>query len=34
VFVERDALVVANGVTPPAHRPHVAIYQPREQTAA
>lgn len=33
-FVELDALVVANGVTPVAHCQHVAIYQPREQAAA
>ena len=32
-FVELDALVVANGVTPLAHCHHVAIVQPREQTA-
>jgi acyl dehydratase len=33
-FVELDALVVANGMTPLAHCQHIAIYQPREQTAA
>jgi acyl dehydratase len=33
-FVELDALVVANGRTPVAHCQHIAIYQPREQTAA
>jgi acyl dehydratase len=33
-FVELDALVVGNGVTPLAHCRHVAIYQPREQAAA
>jgi len=33
-FVELDALVVANGVTPVAHCQHIAIYQPREQAAA
>jgi hypothetical protein len=33
-FVELDALIVANGVTPVAHCQHVAIYQPREQVAA
>src|SRR6266404_4052315 len=33
-FVELDALVVANGRTPVAHCHHIAIYQPREQTAA
>ncbi len=33
-FVELDALVVGNGTTPFAHCHHVAIYQPREQTAA
>jgi hypothetical protein len=33
-FVELDALVVANGVTPLAHCWHIAIYQPREQAAA
>jgi hypothetical protein len=33
-FVELDALVVGNGVTPLAHCHHVAIYQPREQAAA
>jgi acyl dehydratase len=33
-FVELDALVVANGKTPLAHCQHIAIYQPREQTAA
>jgi acyl dehydratase len=32
-FVELDALVVGNGVTPLAHCHHVAIYQPREQAA-
>ncbi len=30
-FVELDALVVANGITPVAHCQHIAIYQPREQ---
>jgi acyl dehydratase len=33
-FVELDAVVVANGKTAVAHCQHVAIYQPREQTAA
>jgi acyl dehydratase len=33
-FVELDALVVANGVTPLAYCHHVAIYQPRAQAAA
>lgn len=33
-FVELDAIVVANGVTPLAHCHHIAIYQPREQAAA
>lgn len=33
-FVELDALVVANGETPPAHCQHTAIYQPREEAAA
>jgi acyl dehydratase len=33
-FVELDALIVANGITPVAHCQHVAIYQPREQAAA
>jgi hypothetical protein len=33
-FVELDALVLANGKTPLAHCWHIAIYQPREQTAA
>ncbi len=33
-FVELDALVVANGVTPVAHCQHIAIYQPREVVAA
>jgi len=33
-FVELDALVVANGVTPVAHCRHIAIYQPRVQAAA
>jgi len=33
-FVELDAVVVANGVTPVAHCQHIAIYQPREQAAA
>jgi acyl dehydratase len=33
-FVEFDALVVANGMTPLAHCQHIAIYQPREQAAA
>ena len=33
-FVELDALVVGNGVTPLAHCRHIAIYQPREQAAA
>jgi len=33
-FVEFDALVVANGMTPLAHCQHTAIYQPREQAAA
>jgi hypothetical protein len=34
LFVELDALVVANGQTPLAHCQHIAIYQPREQAAA
>jgi hypothetical protein len=34
LFVELDALVVANGTTPLAHCWHIAIYQPREQAAA
>jgi hypothetical protein len=34
LFVELDALVVANGKTPLAHCHHIAIYQPREQAAA
>ena len=33
-FVELDALVVGNGITPLAHCKHIAIYQPREQAAA
>jgi hypothetical protein len=33
-FVELDALIVANGVTPVAHCQHIAIYQPREVVAA
>jgi acyl dehydratase len=33
-FVELDALIVGNGITPLAHCKHVAIYQPREQAAA
>jgi acyl dehydratase len=33
-FVELDALVVANGITPVAHCQHIAIYQPREQAVA
>ncbi|WP_295854008.1 hypothetical protein [Tardiphaga sp.] len=33
-FVELDALIVANGITPVAHCQHVAIYQPREVVAA
>jgi hypothetical protein len=33
-FVELDALVVGNGITPLAHCQHVAIYQPREQAVA
>lgn len=33
-FVELDALVLANGITPLAHCHHVAIYQPRAQAAA
>jgi acyl dehydratase len=33
-FVELDALVIGNGVTPLAHCRHIAIYQPREQAAA
>jgi acyl dehydratase len=33
-FVELDALVVANRLTPVAHCQHIAIYQPREQAAA
>jgi hypothetical protein len=32
-FVELDALIVANGVTPVAHCQHVAIYQPRQVSA-
>jgi acyl dehydratase len=32
-FVELDALVVANGITPVAHCQHIAIYQPREERA-
>jgi hypothetical protein len=34
LFVELDALVLANGNTPLAHCWHIAIYQPREQAAA
>jgi acyl dehydratase len=34
LFVELDALVVANGKTPLAHCHHIAIYQPRERAAA
>ena len=34
LFVELDALVVANGTTPLAYCWHIAIYQPREQAAA
>jgi hypothetical protein len=34
LFVELDALVVANGKTPLAHCHHIAIYQPRESAAA
>jgi acyl dehydratase len=34
LFVELDALVVANGTTPLAHCHHIAIYQPRERAAA
>jgi hypothetical protein len=34
LFVELDALVVANGKTPLAHCQHIAIYQPRERAAA
>src|ERR1700694_1199727 len=34
LFVELDALVVANGRTRLAHCQHIAIYQPREQAAA
>jgi hypothetical protein len=34
LFVELDALVLANGSTPLAHCWHIAIYQPREQAAA
>jgi acyl dehydratase len=34
LFVELDALVIANGKTPLAHCHHTAIYQPREQAAA
>jgi acyl dehydratase len=34
LFVELDALVVANGKTPLAHCHHTAIYQPRERAAA
>ncbi|MET0905214.1 MAG: hypothetical protein ABWY10_04000 [Tardiphaga sp.] len=33
-FVELDALIVANGITPVAHCQHIAIYQPREVVAA
>ncbi|MBC7577337.1 MAG: hypothetical protein H7312_08260, partial [Tardiphaga sp.] len=33
-FVELDALIVGNGITPVAHCQHVAIYQPREVVAA
>jgi acyl dehydratase len=33
-FVELDALVIGNGTTPLAHCRHVAIYQPRAETAA
>jgi len=33
-FVELDAMVVANGITPLAHCRHIAIYQPRERAAA
>src|SRR5450755_302643 len=33
-FVELDALVVGNGITPLAHCQHVAITQPRERAAA
>jgi acyl dehydratase len=32
-FVELEALVVANGITPLAHCRHIAITQPREQAA-
>jgi len=31
LFVELDALIVANGRTPVAHCQHIAIYQPRPQ---
>jgi hypothetical protein len=34
LFVELDALVIANGKTPLAYCHHIAIYQPREQVAA
>jgi acyl dehydratase len=34
LFVELDALMVANGKTPLAHCHHIAIYQPRERAAA
>jgi hypothetical protein len=34
LFVELDALVVANGKIPLAHCHHIAIYQPRERAAA
>src|SRR5438270_3115169 len=33
-FVELDALLVANGVTPVAHCQHIAIYQPPDVAAA
>jgi hypothetical protein len=33
LFVELDALIVANGRTPVAHCQHTAIYQPRAQAA-
>jgi len=33
LFVELDALIVANGRTPIAHCQHTAIYQPRAQAA-
>ena len=33
-FVELDAMVVANGITPLAHCWHIAITQPRERAAA